>query len=210
MWRFSVVTVADRDRGACRPILHAQRRNSDPSETNIGTVCLRGGGGGSASTAIASSRFLRSRRSRPCLTARARRYGLPSTRAVRLPSSPACGRAGRRCARSRKARRQAIYSGPCQTKSGPIARAVRLARQDGISDGGTGDYDQLHHFVSDGVWDEAPLELELANQADKLVGGADAVLVVDDTTLPKKGTHSVGAAPPLLWARRPIARRWCR
>ena len=56
-------------------------------------------------------------------------------------------------------------------------------------------YDQLHHFVSDGVWDEAPLELELANQADKLVGGADAVVVVDDTTLPKKGTHSVGVAP---------------
>src|SRR5271156_2510633 len=58
-----------------------------------------------------------------------------------------------------------------------------------------GDYDQLHHFVSDGVWDETPLELELANQANKLVGGADAVLVVDDTTLPKKGMHSVGVAP---------------
>ena len=58
-----------------------------------------------------------------------------------------------------------------------------------------GDYDQLHHFVSDGVWDEAPLERELAIQADKLVGGADAFLVIDDTTLPKKGTHSVGVAP---------------
>jgi SRSO17 transposase len=57
------------------------------------------------------------------------------------------------------------------------------------------DYDQLHHFGSDGVWDEAPLELELANQANKFVGGADAVLVIDDTTLPKKGTHSVGVAP---------------
>jgi SRSO17 transposase len=58
-----------------------------------------------------------------------------------------------------------------------------------------GDYDQLHHFVSDGVWDDQPLELELARQADTLVGGADAVLVIDDTTLPKKGTHSVGVAP---------------
>jgi SRSO17 transposase len=57
-----------------------------------------------------------------------------------------------------------------------------------------GDYDQLHHFVSAGVWDEAPLERELANQADRLVGGADAFLVIDDTTLPKKGTHSVGVA----------------
>src|SRR5260370_8172104 len=58
-----------------------------------------------------------------------------------------------------------------------------------------GDYDRLHHFVSDGVWDEAPLERELAIQADKLVGGAGAFLIIDDTTLPKKGTHSVGVAP---------------
>jgi len=74
--------------------------------------------------------------------------------------------------------------GPGDRKSvGPIAE--RLA---------PGDYDQLHHFVSAGVWDEAPLERELANQADRLVGGADAFLVIDDTTLPKKGTHSVGVA----------------
>ena len=37
-----------------------------------------------------------------------------------------------------------------------------------------GDYDRLHHFASDGVWDGAPLERELAIQAHKLVGGADA------------------------------------
>jgi SRSO17 transposase len=58
-----------------------------------------------------------------------------------------------------------------------------------------GDYDQLHHFVSSGVWDAAPLEEELARQADTLVGGPDAVLVIDDTALPKKGSHSVGVAP---------------
>jgi DDE superfamily endonuclease len=58
-----------------------------------------------------------------------------------------------------------------------------------------GDYDQLHHFIASGVWDEAPLEEELAIQADKLIGGASAVLVVDDTALPKKGSHSVGVAP---------------
>ena len=39
-----------------------------------------------------------------------------------------------------------------------------------------GDYDQLHHFVAAGVWKEAPLETELLIQADKLVGGSDAVL----------------------------------
>jgi SRSO17 transposase len=42
----------------------------------------------------------------------------------------------------------------------------------------TGNYDQLHHFIADGVWDATPLEAELLNQADRLVGGRDAVLVL--------------------------------
>jgi SRSO17 transposase len=58
-----------------------------------------------------------------------------------------------------------------------------------------GDYDRLHHFIAAGVWDAAPLEAELLVQADKLVGGSDAVLVIDDTALPKKGGHSAGVAP---------------
>ena len=57
-----------------------------------------------------------------------------------------------------------------------------------------GDYDRLHHFVAAGVWDAAPLEAELLVQADRLVGGSDAVLVIDDTAMPKKGEHSVGVA----------------
>ena len=57
-----------------------------------------------------------------------------------------------------------------------------------------GDYDQLHHFIADGVWDAAPLESELLIQADQLVGGKDAVLVIDDTAMPKKGDRSVGVA----------------
>jgi SRSO17 transposase len=57
-----------------------------------------------------------------------------------------------------------------------------------------GDYDQLHHFIAAGIWDAQPVETELLVQADKLVGGSDAVLVIDDTAIPKKGTHSVGVA----------------
>jgi SRSO17 transposase len=57
-----------------------------------------------------------------------------------------------------------------------------------------GDYDQLHHFIAAGVWDAGPVQTELLVQADKLVGGSDAVLVVDDTAIAKKGTHSVGVA----------------
>jgi len=46
----------------------------------------------------------------------------------------------------------------------------------------TGNYDQLHHFIADSVWDATPLETELLNQANRLVGGTDAVLVIDDTS----------------------------
>jgi SRSO17 transposase len=75
--------------------------------------------------------------------------------------------------------------GPGQRKSlQPMAAQVAPA-----------DYDQLHHFVAVSPWDEAPLEAELLAQANRLVGGPDAILVIDDTALPKKGTHSVGVGP---------------
>src|SRR5437763_1184946 len=55
-----------------------------------------------------------------------------------------------------------------------------------------GDLQQLHHFVSTSPWATAPLEDELVHAADRLVGGPDAVLVVDDTALVKQGRRSVG------------------
>src|SRR4030081_2289035 len=64
-------------------------------------------------------------------------------------------------------------------------RAERFAR---------GYDDQLHHFIAAGVWDARPVETELLGQEDRPVGGSDAVLVIDDTAMPKKGTHSVGVA----------------
>src|ERR671913_819604 len=75
--------------------------------------------------------------------------------------------------------------GPGDRKSiAPMAKRLAL-----------GECDQLHHFIAAGVWDAAPVETELLVQADRLVGGCDAVLVIDDTAMPKKGTHSVGVAP---------------
>ena len=74
--------------------------------------------------------------------------------------------------------------GPGDRKSiQPMARRLAL-----------GESDQLHHFIAAGVWDAAPVETELLVQADRLVGGRDAVLVIDDTAIPKKGMHSVGVA----------------
>jgi SRSO17 transposase len=55
-----------------------------------------------------------------------------------------------------------------------------------------GQTQQLHHFVSTSTWSTAPLEQVLRKTADALVGGKDAVLIVDDTALPKQGKHSVG------------------
>ena len=55
-------------------------------------------------------------------------------------------------------------------------------------------HDQLHNFITSPSWDGAALEAVLARKADALVGGPDAVLVVDDTALPKKGSASVGVA----------------
>ena len=57
-----------------------------------------------------------------------------------------------------------------------------------------GDTEQLHHFLGGSPWATEPLEAVLAREADRLVGGPDAVLVVDDTALPKQGRHSVGVA----------------
>jgi SRSO17 transposase len=57
-----------------------------------------------------------------------------------------------------------------------------------------GDAQQLHHFVAASPWAVAPLEEELVRQAERLVGGPDAVLVIDDTALVKQGRHSVGVA----------------
>jgi hypothetical protein len=48
---------------------------------------------------------------------------------------------------------------------------------------------------------EAPLQAELLAQANRLVGGPAATLVIDDTALPKKGTHSVGIASQYAGAR---------
>lgn len=56
-------------------------------------------------------------------------------------------------------------------------------------------YDQLHHFIGSGIWEEAPLELALLAQADRQVEGKDAWLIVDDTALPKKWRHLIGVAP---------------
>ncbi|HEV2123007.1 MAG TPA: IS701 family transposase [Chloroflexota bacterium] len=57
-----------------------------------------------------------------------------------------------------------------------------------------GQHEQLHHFVATSRWSTVPVERVLAEQAQHLVGGPGAVLIVDDTTLLKQGHCSVGVA----------------
>src|SRR3954465_1029331 len=74
--------------------------------------------------------------------------------------------------------------GPSERKSlQPMAASLGLSG-----------HDQLQHFIASPAWDDAPLWRVLAEQADQLVGGPEAALVIDDTALPKKGTLSVGVA----------------
>ena len=78
--------------------------------------------------------------------------------------------------------------------AGLIGPGDRKSVQPMAARGGEFGYDQLHHFVAEGVWDSAPLEAVLLKEADRLVGDEAGYLVIDDTALPKKGRHSVGVA----------------
>ena len=72
---------------------------------------------------------------------------------------------------------------------------------------GLGGHDQLQHFIASPAWDDAPLWTVLAREADQLVGGPDAFLVIDDMALPKKGTLSVGVARQYC-GQLGVAARW--
>lgn len=63
--------------------------------------------------------------------------------------------------------------------------SARVAPEDG---------EQVHHFVATSRWDTAPIEEVLCAKVDEMLGGDDAFLIVDDTSLPKKGNKSVGVA----------------
>jgi hypothetical protein len=57
---------------------------------------------------------------------------------------------------------------------------------------------QLQHFVGVSPWDHAPLLEQLQAEVARELGDSQGVLVVDGSSVPKKGTESVG-----------VARQWC-
>lgn len=54
-----------------------------------------------------------------------------------------------------------------------------------------GDKEQPHHFVATSTWVTSDHERVLLDKAEALAGGRGAHLIVDNTALVKKGTHSV-------------------
>jgi SRSO17 transposase len=60
------------------------------------------------------------------------------------------------------------------------------------------EYQSLQHFISHSPWRHRPVMDQVALDADRLLGGADTGLIIDETSNPKKGKKSVAAA-----------RQWC-
>ena len=61
------------------------------------------------------------------------------------------------------------------------------------------DHQALHHMLSESAWSERAVLDQVAQEANRLLGGhADSSLLIDECGSPKKGTQSVG-----------VARQWC-
>jgi len=56
----------------------------------------------------------------------------------------------------------------------------------------------VQHFVGAGAWDDESVMGELRRHVNEVMGDPDAVMVLDPSSFPKKGTHSCG-----------VARQWC-
>ena len=56
-------------------------------------------------------------------------------------------------------------------------------------------YQSVHNFVSESSWNYGALTAQVAQDANKLLGGKDqSMLLIDETSFVKKGKHSVGVA----------------
>lgn len=68
-----------------------------------------------------------------------------------------------------------------------------------------GNEQALQQFVNQSPWAHEPVQTKLYRRLGQRSGPGKGVLVLDDTTLPKKGTHSVGVAPQYCGALGKVA-----
>jgi SRSO17 transposase len=56
------------------------------------------------------------------------------------------------------------------------------------------DYESIQQFLTDSPWDDQALQVRLAQDVNKEIGGKGAVLCIDESAITKKGDKSVGVA----------------
>jgi SRSO17 transposase len=55
-------------------------------------------------------------------------------------------------------------------------------------------YQAQQQFLSDSPWDPEPVVAQVARDVDRILGGPDSGLLIDETAFAKKGSKSVGVA----------------
>jgi SRSO17 transposase len=55
-------------------------------------------------------------------------------------------------------------------------------------------FDQIHHFVTEGLWSSPSLQAVRLQEVDRLAADNATYLVIDDAALSKKGDYAVGVA----------------
>jgi SRSO17 transposase len=78
--------------------------------------------------------------------------------------------------------------------AGLIRPADRKSVQPMAARDGKFGFDQIHHFVTDGVWSSPSLQAVRLQEVNRLVGDKATYLVIDDAALSKKGDYEVGVA----------------
>jgi SRSO17 transposase len=68
-----------------------------------------------------------------------------------------------------------------------------------------GNEQALQQFVNQSPWAHEPVQTKLYRRLVQRSGSGQGVLVLDDTSLPKKGKHSVGVAPQYCGALGKVA-----
>jgi len=76
--------------------------------------------------------------------------------------------------------------------SGLLGRQRRKNMETICGDVGEADYQGIEQFISSSSWDEKALLRQLAQDADRELGGEGAGLYIDETSFVKKGKASVG------------------
>jgi SRSO17 transposase len=79
--------------------------------------------------------------------------------------------------------------------SGLIAEGERKSVQPMAQRLPGGDEQSMQQFASQSPWPFEPIQARLGQMLFEKLGGKAGALILDDTSFPKKGTHSVGVAP---------------